>query len=369
MHWNNEVLKLLDQIRVGVNNETTPWSEDFLTAGNAADGREKLDLGTISTQNSNAVSITGGSISGPAGGVRATSSGTDTIAQSDSMGAVIYGGSSTVTITSGLTAGSRVLIGASATATLTWSVSGGESVSEASTALIANEARVLLKVSSTVWRVLRCGDALTEGYRLVRSFEFGSVTPATSMSVTDAVTGSSYTWTLPSTTGWTAHASGLQYTPSAAGADLETDLDTLLGSSWQDRTWLVIVERGAVAVPAGGLENAVIGGATDQYVRLLASTWEHWSGAASTSGAITSASVTGLALLFGRWLAQSYTATATDPAPADLTYRARSSVAEVPTTGASATGRKLKYGVFNAGSGWTTTISAVRVYYYDGAGL
>lgn len=168
--FNNEVLTLLNTIAAAIaagggDADTvggyTPGTAGgaVLESETAAQVRTAAGLGTMATQNATAVALTGGTSTGVANGARTTSSGTDTLVAADVGGGVTYGASCTVTITSGLAVGSWFVLGASATATLTYATSGGETTSEASTALAAGQARILRKESATAWRVLQLGSS------------------------------------------------------------------------------------------------------------------------------------------------------------------------------------------------------------------
>ena len=76
---------------------TTPtaFGLDLLDAGNAADGRETLGVGTISTQDANAVAITGGTVSG------VTLDTTSSISTASATGWTLTNGSGTASIASG----------------------------------------------------------------------------------------------------------------------------------------------------------------------------------------------------------------------------------------------------------------------------
>lgn len=268
-------------------------------AANLAFTDGSISLGAAPTAGQ-VLTLTGGVITGGAGGgstsARTTSSGTDTIVSGDADGTVVYGANCTVTITSGLDTGTRVVIGSSAAVTLTWSVSGGESISEASTALISSAAVTLVKTSSTAWRVLQ--GSVASGWVLVRSLSFNGVTPAVSMSVPDSVTGNNYTVTLSTATGWTSSGGGIRYQPATAGCNVDTDLDALLGATWQNAgvlmCWDVTISTlsgSAVAIVA------LVGAATDVYTMFRATNWETFVGASGgAAAAITGTSQTVLAM-------------------------------------------------------------------------
>jgi len=339
---------------------TTPTAAGLalLDDANAAAQRTTLGLGTISTQSAAAVAITGGSIAA-AGSARTTSAGTDTIAATDLGGAVVYGADSTVTITSGLTTGGRVTIGASAGCTLTWSVSGGESISEATTTLAAGEGCTIVKVSATVWRVLR---GRLSGWVLVRSLSFDGMTPDVSMSVPCSVTGTSYTVTLSTATGWAGVSGGIEYTPAGAGCDVDVDLDALLGSTWQDGTalclWDVLVTSctgGSVIVPAR------VGG-TDVYTIFDAANWTIWVGGASgTSGAADPALQQVLGMAIGTSGGVFYRAETSLAAPSALTTMGQATYTRNSAT-YPLTGLKWRLGLNESAGTLDITILGLRVY-------
>lgn len=136
------------------------------------------------------------------------------------------------------------------------------------------------------------------GWVLVRSLSFDGVTPAVSMSVPDSVTGDSYTVTLSTATGWSAVAGGIRYQPVTAGCDVDTDLDALLGATWQQASvmlcWDVTITTlsgSAVAIVA------LVGAATGVYTVFGATGWVTWiAGASGASGSATGTAQTVLAM-------------------------------------------------------------------------
>lgn len=202
------------------------------------------------------------------------------------------------------------------------------------------------------------------GWVLVRSLSFNGITPATSMSVPDSVTGSSYTATLTTATGWTSSGGGIRYQPATAGCDLDIDLDALLGSTWQNAgvllCWDVTISTlsGSAVVIV-----ALVGAATDVYTIFRAANWETFVGASGgATAAITGTAQTVLGLEPGATGGVFYRAESVGALPAALTALSQATYARnsatVPLT--SLDGRLA----FDEPGGSTldVTVTGLRVY-------
>ena len=331
------------------------------TNGSQPLGTKAASDGDVLTYDSATGTWRGEASAGGTSSARTTSGGTDTIVSGDVGGTVVYGANCTVTITSGLTTGSKVVIGSSAAVTLTWSVSGGESISEASTALNSSASVWIVKVSSTAWRVLQ--GAVTEGWILKRSLSFNGITPAVSMSVPDSVTGNSYTATLTTATGWSAVSGGIEYDPATAGCDVDIDLDTLLGSTWQQAGVLICWDILVTTLTGSSVVVLALADGTDVYTLVDPAAWTNYVGASGgATGALTATSQRVLAMIptpTGGTFFRSQTASAEYSALTKLGYAAFAyNSATWPITGLT-----TRIGLNEpGGSALKVRIDKVRVY-------
>jgi hypothetical protein len=263
----------------------TAFAKDFITAGNAADGRDKLELGTVATQEASAVALTGGTATGVAGNARTTSAGTATLVLADVGGIVVFGASSTVTITAALPTGSAVRIAASAAGTLTWALSGGESVSEATTALTAGQGRLLIKESALVWRVVQSGASVVTTRGLI--YISGGVWYGVGQGLSAAAS-----WTNTTTpVALTALRAGAPASLSGTDATVASGATTVLRADIQPGVWYIALADLGLSAASRLCTVSVTGTATTlptvDYATLGAATLSAaWATQAQTQGAV-----------------------------------------------------------------------------------
>jgi len=207
------------------------------------------------------------------------------------------------------------------------------------------------------------------GWVLVRSLNFDGVTPATSMSLGDAVTGDSFTAALSTTTGWSAGSGGIRFAPGTArGADLDFNLDDLLGASWQDAAVLALwhvtstTQTGnAAMIPALVASHL---GASDVYLDFKAAGWtvNSPSGGATGSATATAQRVLGMRLYpTGVTFSAS---TTTDDEPAGLTELGRGFYAR--NSASALAGIKLRVAFNEPVSTLDATVRRLKVYVRHG---
>ena len=200
------------------------------------------------------------------------------------------------------------------------------------------------------------------GWVLVRSLSFDGVTPATSMSLTDSVTGGSYTATLSTATGWAAVSGGIQYTPAGVGCDLDVDLDTLLGSTWQRGGVLCCWDVTIASLTGPSVAVPALVGSTDVYTVFGPTSWlTYVGGASSATGAATATAQRVLAMEPGAVGGVFYRAETASAEPVAFTEMSQASYARNSAT-ATPTGIKWRLGLAESGGTLDVTVSALRVY-------
>jgi hypothetical protein len=210
--------------------------------------------------------------------------------------------------------------------------------------------------------------AAQSGWVEVRSLPFVGVTPAASMSLTDEIGGGSYTATLSATAGWSAVAGGMRYQPATAGANLDVDLDALLGATWQSAGVLLLWDLTISLTGGAVVVTALVGAATDLYMILGASAWTAYVGATSgPTAAVTASSQRVQGMQAQATSTVFYRSETAEAEPAALTELAQASYQRLSAT-VPLTGLKARLGLDEPG-GATLDVTVARLRVYARYGL